>query len=154
MSRAAQGGLRNGALGTLLIACLLLASCRPGAEIDPAARAEVAQLSFAIDKLTAAPNPDKRGALNALASTPCKLDPTCLLKRTCVEAYRAFTDSLDGTRAVRQALQAKTTDTTNSAQDQHLLSQLLSAEAKLRESRAAVDRCLEAQGALRRQHQL
>jgi hypothetical protein len=80
-------------LGRVLLAALLLCSCKSDAE--RAHQGQVARLVEHIDRLRRADNPQKREPLLALARVPCPDPEACALQDLCLRAYRLHQSSLD-----------------------------------------------------------
>jgi len=83
------------------IAALTIAGCDTADRPDTP---ELLQIARGVDRLRDAPPEQKRPLLKALSQLPCAEDAGCQLKQLCVRAYEAHLEALDGTAAVRRAL--------------------------------------------------
>jgi hypothetical protein len=87
--------------GVCLLLMLGLVGCDGSAS---AKRAEVRSISFAIDRLRQAPNPEKAPKLEALSKLPCSLPDTCQLRDHCVGAYQLQVEAVTQIAVAKEGL--------------------------------------------------
>jgi hypothetical protein len=121
---------------------LSLCQCERRAE----ARQELARVSFALDRLRAAPNSRKAPELEALRATHCKRAEVCRLRDHCAEAYVLHLRALENSSTARQALAEPATP--GSPRALELADLLGSAEHLLESARKRTVECAEEQAIL------
>lgn len=139
------------AVSLAALTCLVFAGCE--AELRQREAAEAGRISRAIDVVRRAPNAQKEPPLLALKAQPCSFEDVCQAQSVCVQAYELHTKGLQSSRTARHAL--RQVDGGDAGADQQGVGRLVAdSKRQLERAKALMNRCLAAQGALRRKFDL
>ncbi len=122
-----------------------MSQCSLGASASE--KAEAGRISHAIDRLRAAPNPQKGDLLDALKSVSCENAELCELQRVCVEGYGQHVFALAETARAKSLL----TTPDGAAEAARILD---FAQGELTQAAPKISHCADAQGVTQRKYKL
>ena len=137
------------ALWCAWLGCLGVVGCQSNA--GTRANAEAGQLTFTIEQLRNAANPDKRAALAALRRLGCSQVELCRLRDLCLRAHSL---QVEGLTAIENARAGMSQVQSDSPAARSVQKDLLTASQRLQQAKPLLSDWVRVEGEVRRHYRL